>query len=309
MSPQKASRAVIVFRPRARQTPHLFLRCEKPHTGLANDHKNNRWLCSDQRKKIPIVISPNFAHHVDSPQRHVQRGRRHAAPRLHRGGQGEQWRVYKHFGDSNKTVDGLVIRKSPLHLTGARHARYTQEEDTKTRSRRTCWRCERRRSSLPTWPITTFWTISRGASLNYRSMQSLTKKLRTWSKWWRRWWGLWQAHRGEGLLEVEVYYLCYCRRRQPVHCINWFSICPFANFFYFNKIGWISSVLCDFLKISLMFRIYRCHPVYRHFAPVFVKYHCALFLLSSSILTLLSSFLHNCVVVIFHFLDVFSSLF
>jgi hypothetical protein len=88
MSQQKASRSVIVFRPRAGQTP-LFLSCEKLHTGLASDQKNYRWLCSDQRE-LPILIKPNFDHHGDSPQRRIQRGRRHAAPRLHKGPQGEQ---------------------------------------------------------------------------------------------------------------------------------------------------------------------------------------------------------------------------
>ncbi len=58
--------------------------------------KNNRWLCSDQTELL-IVISPNFAHHDDGPQRHVQRGRRHATPHLHKGPQGEQQGVYKSF--------------------------------------------------------------------------------------------------------------------------------------------------------------------------------------------------------------------
>jgi hypothetical protein len=31
-------------------------------------------------------------------------------------------------------------------------------------------------------------------------------------------------------------------------------------FFYFNKIGWFSAVLCH-LKERKKFRIYRCHPV------------------------------------------------
>jgi hypothetical protein len=57
--PEKASTAVIVFRPRVGQTPHLFLRCEKLHTGLPSDQKNNRWLCSDQAE-LPIVISSNL---------------------------------------------------------------------------------------------------------------------------------------------------------------------------------------------------------------------------------------------------------
>jgi hypothetical protein len=48
MCQQKASRAVIVFRPRAGQTPHLFLRCENLHTGLPSDQKNNRGLCPDK---------------------------------------------------------------------------------------------------------------------------------------------------------------------------------------------------------------------------------------------------------------------
>ncbi len=59
----------------------------------------------------------------------------------------------------------------------------------------------------------------------------------------------WQGHHGEGLLEVEVLDWGCCHRWQPFHCINWYSICPSANFFYFNKIGWFSAVLCDFLKI------------------------------------------------------------
>jgi hypothetical protein len=56
---QKASIAVIVFRPRAGQTPHLFLRCQKLHTGLPSDQKNNRGLCPDQTELL-IVILPNF---------------------------------------------------------------------------------------------------------------------------------------------------------------------------------------------------------------------------------------------------------
>jgi hypothetical protein len=31
---------------------------------------------------------------------------------------------------------------------------------------------------------------------------------------------------------------------------------------YFDEIGWFSGVLCNFLKIFVKFRIYRCHPVH-----------------------------------------------
>jgi hypothetical protein len=33
-------------------------------------------------------------------------------------------------------------------------------------------------------------------------------------------------------------------------------------FFYFNKIGWFSAVLCHFKERRKKFRIYRCYPVY-----------------------------------------------
>ncbi len=33
-------------------------------------------------------------------------------------------------------------------------------------------------------------------------------------------------------------------------------------FFYFNKIGWFSAVLCHFKERRKKFRIYRCHPVF-----------------------------------------------
>jgi hypothetical protein len=32
-------------------------------------------------------------------------------------------------------------------------------------------------------------------------------------------------------------------------------------FFYFNKIGWFSAVLCHLKERRKKFRIYRCHPV------------------------------------------------
>jgi hypothetical protein len=34
------------------------------------------------------------------------------------------------------------------------------------------------------------------------------------------------------------------------------------SFFYFNKIGWFSAVLCHLEERRKKFRIYRCNPVY-----------------------------------------------
>ncbi len=84
-------------------------------------HRFSKWPEKCDETELWIVISSNFAHHGDRPQRRVKRGQRHATPHLHKGPQGEQWRVYKYFGD--KTMDGLVIRKPTLHLTGGRHPR------------------------------------------------------------------------------------------------------------------------------------------------------------------------------------------
>ncbi len=37
---------------------------------------------------------------------------------------------------------------------------------------------------------------------------------------------------------------------------------PLPAYFYFDKIGRFSAVLCNFFKIFVKFQIYRCHPVY-----------------------------------------------
>ncbi len=42
-------------------------------------------------------------------------------------------------------------------------------------------------------------------------------------------------------------------------------------FFYFNKIGWFSAVLCHLKESRKKFRIYRCHPV--HFIGSQVNLH------------------------------------
>jgi hypothetical protein len=39
--------------------------------------------------------------------------------------------------------------------------------------------------------------------------------------------------------------------------------CISANFFYFNKIGCFSAVLCHLKERRKKVRIYRCHPVHR----------------------------------------------
>ncbi len=66
---------------------------------------------------------------------------------------------------------------------------HRQGRGRRTGSRRTPWRCRKRRSGLPAHLTTAFRTILCGASLSYRSMQSLSTKLRSWSRRWRRWWG------------------------------------------------------------------------------------------------------------------------
>ncbi len=55
---------------------------------------------------------------------------------------------------------------------------HRQGRGRRTGSRRTPWRCRRRGSGLPAHLTTAFRTILCGASQSYRSMQSITKKLR-----------------------------------------------------------------------------------------------------------------------------------
>jgi hypothetical protein len=56
-------------------------------------------------------------------------------------------------------------------------------------SRRTSWKCGRRRSDLPAPLYAALWTILHGASLNWGSGQSFITKPRTWSRRSGRWWG------------------------------------------------------------------------------------------------------------------------
>ncbi len=108
----------------------------------------------------------------------------------------------------------------------------------------------------------TLWTILCGASLSYRSTQRFTSKSRTRSRGWRRWWGPWT---GTPWRRPATGSGPGSRLSSPMTVIslNYFiSICPSAYFVYFYKIGWFLAVLCDFQKMFLKFRIYRCHPVY-----------------------------------------------
>ncbi len=70
-----------------------------------------------------------------------------------------------------------------------------------------------------------------------------------------------QGHRGEDLQEILLLDRgCRCRLWQ-FDKIREFSIHFSVTFFYFNKIGSFSAVLCPFLWNLLKFRKYRCHPV------------------------------------------------
>ncbi len=66
---------------------------------------------------------------------------------------------------------------------------HRQGRGPRTGSRRTPWRCRRRRSGLTAHLTLAFRTILCGASLSYRPVQSLTTKSRAWSRRWKRWWG------------------------------------------------------------------------------------------------------------------------
>ncbi len=67
---------------------------------------------------------------------------------------------------------------------------WRQARGRRTGSRRTFRRCGTRRSGLPAHLTTAFWMILCRASQSYRSMQSLTTKLRISSRRWRCWWAL-----------------------------------------------------------------------------------------------------------------------
>jgi hypothetical protein len=146
--------------------------------------------------------------------------------------QGEQWWVYKSFRDSNKTVDGLGVRKFHYIL---------QENGTHANNRK---RTQRLVQGEPAWGVGDGGLTSQPAQLQSFGLFLVG---RLWVigqyKASQKNWGPdpkdeggdgvpWQGHHGEGLLEVEVLDWGCCHRWQPFHCINWYSICPSANSFF-----------------------------------------------------------------------------
>ncbi len=139
-----------------------------------------------------------------SLQRRVQRRRRHATPHLHKGPQGEHWRVYKYFGDTNKTVEGLSTRNRHIIL---------QEDGTHANNRKSLQRLAQgepaggvREGGLASQPaqlqpfrlfcVGRLWVI--GQCIASQQNRGPDPKDEDGD-------GLpWQGHRGKGLLEVHV---------------------------------------------------------------------------------------------------------
>ncbi len=128
-------------------------------------------------------------------------------------------------------------------------------------SRRTLWRCGRRRFALLALLIATLSTILCRASLNYRSLQSFATNPMIWSRRWRRWWGPSAGTPWRRPARASGPGSMLSSQLTAVLLNMWLSICISANFFYFNKIGWFSAVLFHLKERRTKFRIYRCHPV------------------------------------------------
>ncbi len=157
------------------QNEHCLRRFKKEDWRIIR-YRRICWCIYDNKKSVPEAQRL----HVDLPGRQPG-GAHHQGPPRAGPFSGQLW---------GKRCRRTWETKSYVMWRGQFISEYSQaRQRTQEWLKKNPWMCRRRRSGLLAHLTTAVRIISCGASLSYRSIQSLRMKSRAWSKRWSRWLG------------------------------------------------------------------------------------------------------------------------